>query len=94
MRTTEWRCDRCGTTVRIPQRIVIAVSKYKRFQPAAIRADRVEDLPSDWQSVASDDEITDACPLCLTDAEHTDRLLREVESAAVFLPDDNALGDC
>ena len=84
MRTTEWRCDRCGrTNLRIPQTIVIATD----HKPAAIRADFVEDLPPDWQSFASDDEITDACPDCLTDDERTDRLLGEIECAAVLLPD-------
>jgi hypothetical protein len=58
-----WTCDRCGTTVELPDRIVIVPD----WSPSAVRYGGSppgwDSLHSEgWEHIADDETVTDACP--------------------------------
>jgi hypothetical protein len=83
MRTTEWTCDRCGTTQLIPDEIIPGFDWAGRetVVPPDMERTSHNNPPSEWSSFVSTEDITDVCPNCHTDAERVGRLLHDVDNS-------------
>jgi hypothetical protein len=71
-----WMCDRCGSTIEVPEQFIIC----EDFSPKALRHEPDEwRTLSGWAEFADNESVIDVCPGCITDSERADLLFSEAE---------------
>ncbi len=84
MRNMVWICDRCETSVAVPDETIL-VKDFDGTRAARSQPDEWIFGLNGWtEQYADEDTVIDVCPDCITTEEHIERVIREATAPVYF----------